>query len=79
MDGRMCFGLTEFRVMASIGAHMVFWDWIVVNAATEAEAEQIAVKKVEDGTAGGNFDNWTKYAEGVEDTLVQVEEIEKND
>lgn len=77
LDGRMCSGLTEYRVMVSVGAHLVFWDRVTVNAATEAEAEEIAVKKVEDGTAGGNFDNWTNYAEAVEETLVQAEEIEE--
>jgi len=77
MDGRMCFGLTEYSVTVSIGAHLVYWDRVIVNADTEAEAEEIAVKKVEDGTAGGGFDNWTNYAEAVEETLVQAEEIEE--
>ena len=72
----MCFGLTEYTVLVSIGAHLVFWDRVQVKADTEAEAKKIAVKKVEDGTAGGGFDNWTKYGE-YEETLVQAEEVEE--
>jgi len=64
--------MTKYQVLVSMGQHVVVSEWITVNAKNEEEAEEKAEDMIE-----GLFPNFPDNAEGVDEILIQTEEVRK--
>ena len=64
--------MTKYDVLVSMGQQVVVYEWITVNAKNEEEAQEKAEDMIE-----GLFPNFPDNAEGVDEILIQTEEVRK--
>ena len=69
--------MTKYEVLVSMGQHVVVSEWITVNAKNEDEAQEKAEAIVENPEPKSIWYNFPDYSEGVDEILIQTEEVRK--
>ena len=69
--------MTKYEVLVSMGQHVVVSEWIIVNAKNEDEAQEKAEAIVENPEPKSIWYNFPDYSEGVDEILIQTEEVRK--
>ena len=69
--------MIKYEVLVSMGQHVVVSEWITVNAKNKDEAQEKAEAIVENPEPESIWYNFPDDSEGVDEILIQTEEVRK--